>query len=252
MTAARVAYVDIETAPNLSWVWGRWEQNVIDVHTNWYMLSFAVKWQGERKVHVHALPDYETYELDREDDRRLVEELHGVFDSADFLIGHNIDKFDARKAKARFVAYGLPPVSVRTIDTLKMARRHFAFDSNKLDDLGGYLGVGRKLAHTGKHLWFGCMAGDPVAWATMRRYNARDISLLERVYLKLRPWSTTHPNLAHYMRTPEMHTTCPVCQHPHTRSKGWLYTATGKRQRRCCNRCGHCFRHAKHERDAVG
>ncbi len=247
MPAARIAYLDIETAPNLGWVWGKWEQNVIDFSKHWYILSYGVKWQGERSITVRSLPDYPTvYKRDREDDSALVKELHGVFDAADIVIGHNVDKFDARKSQARFVQLGLaPPSPYKTVDTLKIARKHFAFDSNKLDDLGGYLGVGRKLPHTGKHLWFGCMSGDAKAWATMAKYNRQDVALLEQVYLKLRPWSTTHYTRAH------MHDACPVCQHPETRSKGWLYTATGRRQRRVCNGCGHYFRHAKHERDPV-
>ncbi len=252
MKPARVAYVDIETAPNLGWVWGKWEQNVIDFKQHWYMLSFAVKWQGERKTRVHALPDFVgAYARNREDDTALVHQLHRVFDEADVIIGHNIDKFDIRKTNARFVALGLPPPSpYQTVDTLKIARRILDTGcGNALDDLGGYLGVGRKLAHTGKHLWFACMNGDRKAWATMCKYNIRDVELLEKVYLKLRPWSKNHPNLAHYTRA-HLHDACPVCQHEHSTGKGWRYTATGRRQRRVCGKCGHQFS-AKFERDPV-
>src|SRR5271154_1089112 len=180
----KVLLLDIETAPNLSWVWGRWEQNVIDVHTDWYMLSFAWKWQGTDIVRCRALPDYpKIYAKDRENDHDLVLDLWDLLDKADIVIAHNGDAFDLKKSFARFAFHRMkPPSPFKTIDTLKIARKFFKFDSNKLDDLGHTLGCGRKLPHTGKHLWLGCMHGKAGAWALMKRYNQHDIILLERVY----------------------------------------------------------------------
>jgi hypothetical protein len=227
---------DIETAPNLGYVWGMWEQNVIDFSKHWYMLSFAYKWLGEKKIHTHALPDYSThYKRDGECDAKLAADLWKVFDEADVVIAHNGDRFDIRKANARFVTHGLaPPSPYKSVDTLKLARKHFKFDSNKLDDLGGYLGVGRKLPHTGKHLWLNCMRGDEKSWRLMRRYNAHDVALLENIYLKLRPWATIHPNLTHYSRRPG----CPTCQSENTQRRGRVVTRTGYRNRFQCMDCG--------------
>ena len=151
------------------------------------MLSFAYKWQGSDKIHIHALPDYPLFKKDKENDKHLIEDLHDLFDEADVLIAHNGDRFDIRKSNARFITQGLrPPSPYKSIDTLKAARRFFQFDSNKLNDLGQYLGVGRKLPHTGFDLWSRCMRGEKSAWKTMKEYNARDIVLLERVYEKLK------------------------------------------------------------------
>jgi len=201
-------------------------------------LSFAYKWLGEKKIHVHALPDYPAYKRDKECDSDLTAQLWELFDRADIVVAHNGDRFDIRKSNARFLAHGfIPPSPYKSVDTLKLAKKHFRFDSNKLDDLGKYLGVGRKLPHTGPHLWFGCMGGDPKAWALMRRYNAQDVALLERVYLKLRPWATTHPNLSHYSRLD----VCPVCQSNHLKNSGLHYLTSGKKQRRTCLDCGHRF-----------
>src|SRR6266487_2734900 len=234
-TEPKIILFDIETAPRLAWVWGQYEQNVIDVKTEWYMLSFAWKELGTQKVTVHALPDYGAWQTTRENDSDLAVALWKVLDDADVVIAHNGDRFDIRKANARFIAHGMkPPSPYKSIDTLKVARRHFKFDSNKLNDLGKYLGVGRKLPHTGAHLWFGCMNGDPKAWALMRRYNRNDVELLERVYLKLRPWATTHPSLTHYTSK----TACPTCQSPKIINSGYLYLKTGKRQRIKCTDCG--------------
>ncbi len=238
MPEPKVLFVDTENAPNLGYVWGKWEQNVIDFKTNWYFLSFAYKWQGSKAIHCRALPDFPAFKKDKETDEFLVHELWKVLDAADIVIAHNGDRHDLRKANARFAFHGLkPPSPYKSVDSLKLARRFFQFDSNKLDDLGQYLGVGRKLPHTGKHLWFGCMSGDPKAWATMRRYNCQDVALLERVYLKLRPWASNHPNLSYISR---LHA-CPVCQSSNCVNDGWYFTRTGKRQRQKCSDCGHRF-----------
>ena len=202
------------------------------------MLSFAYKWLGEKKIHVHSLNDYTGYKLHRESDKLLVIDLWELLDHADIAVGHNADRFDLRKSNARFIAHGLaPPSPYKSIDTLKIARKHFKFDSNRLDDLGAYLGVGRKLPHTGKHLWLGCMNGDAKAWRTMRRYNAQDVALLERVYLKLRPWSSSHPNLNLYTRA----SACQVCQSPQIIRNGRRVLRSGYRQQFRCQSCGHQF-----------
>jgi hypothetical protein len=95
----------------------------------------------------------------------------------------------------------------KSIDALKIARSRFAFLSNRLNDLGAYLGVGRKLPHTGFHLWRVCMQGHPKARRRMRAYNARDVTLLERV-CELRPRSPFHPNHSALSERPDSYSVC--------------------------------------------
>jgi DNA polymerase elongation subunit (family B) len=240
---AKIALLDIETAPNLGWVWGKWEQNVIDFKEYWYMLSFSTKWLGEKETKTYKLPDFRGYASHKEDDSKLVTKLWGVLDEADIIIAHNGDKFDIKKSNARFISHGLqPPSPYKTIDTLKIARRNFAFTSNKLDDLGHYLGVGRKLPHTGARLWLDCMRGVPEAWTKMAKYNAQDVNLLERVYLKLRPWTSTHPDLSSYSKKNE----CPTCGGTNLQHRGHNVTKTGRRDRFQCMDCGSWSSGLKH------
>jgi uncharacterized protein YprB with RNaseH-like and TPR domain len=195
---AKVLLFDIETAPNLSYTWGKWEQNVIEFKEQGYMLCFAYKWLGEKTVHVKSLPDYDTYKDSPHDDFWLVQDLHALFEEADVIIAHNGDQFDIKKANTRFMVHHLsPPSHYKTIDTLKIARRVGKFESNKLDDLGKDLHIGRKVKHPGFEMWLGCMSGDKSAWEHMTKYNKQDVALLEELYLALRPWVTTHPNLSH-------------------------------------------------------
>ena len=97
-TPAKIVFVDIETAPSLGWTWGpKWETSIIDFKTNWYILSFSYKMAGEKKVHTRCLCDYPGYKKDLENDKELVKDLWCIFDEADIIVGHNLDKFDIKK-----------------------------------------------------------------------------------------------------------------------------------------------------------
>lgn len=234
-TAPRILLVDLETAPNISYVWGHYEQNVIAHVQEGYLLSFAYKWLDEPDVHVKSLPEYKGYKPNTPCDKGLTQDLWKLFDEADIVIGHNGDAFDIKKANTRFIFHGLcPPSDYRTIDTLKLAKKYFKYNSNKLDDLGRFLGVGRKVVHTGFSLWLGCLNGDKESWAKMCQYNKQDVALLERVYMKLRPWHTQrHPNVSTMMGRKG----CPVCGSIQAQKRGYSYTNLMKAQRYQCKDC---------------
>lgn len=233
-TPAKIVFVDTETAPSLGWTWGpKWETSIIDFKTDSYMLSFSYKIAGEKKITTRGLIDYPGYSKDKENDEQLVKDLWAVFDEADIIIGHNVDKFDIKKANSRFLTHGLnPPSPYRTVDTLKISRRSFKFDSNKLDDLGHYLGLGRKLPHTGFHLWQGCMNGDLKSWNLMKRYNSQDVALLEKVYYAVRAWAPVHPNVNKGQLE-----ACPKCGSNKTQRRGFSFTLLRKKQRYQCLSC---------------
>jgi len=232
----KILLFDIETAPNLSYVWGKYEQDVLDVKDHWYMLCFAAKWLDKKKVLTSSLPDFSLYKKDPLNDKEVVKKLWELLDEADIVIAHNGDAFDIRKTNARFIKHGLKaPSSYKTIDTLKVARKYFKFDSNKLDDLGHYLNIGRKINTGGWALWAGCMKGDMKSWKKMLKYNRRDVILLEEVYLKLRPYMTNHPNIN---ITPEIEDACPTCGSRNLIRRGYHIRKTNKARRYQCNDCG--------------
>ncbi len=182
----KVLFFDIEITPNLGFTWGKYEQNVIRFREEWRILSFSYR--------INNGPIFT--EAAKKSDRIAVEKLWVLFDEADIIVGHNSDKFDIKKVHARFAYYGLPPVSpYKTLDTLKIARRYFSFTSNKLDDLGEYMGLGRKLRHDGFDLWLRCMANDSKAWKKMLAYNAQDVRLLCRVFYRLLPFVQNFPKI---------------------------------------------------------
>lgn len=234
-TDPRAILYDIETAPSLGYYFDRFKEgNIVSTVQDWFMLSFAYKVQGEKKIHYKCLADYPGYAKDKTNDKALVTDLHKVLCSADILIGHNIDRFDSRKSKARFLAHGLPPPPpVKTIDTLKLARRVFKMDSNRLAAIGEYLGLGGKAVTTGWKLWEACIAGDQKAWRQMGVYNRRDVDLLEQVYDRLAPWNPTAPYTGC--------TGCPSCYSERVTRQGIKISRAGRRQQMKCGDCGHWF-----------
>lgn len=231
----KIALIDIETAPINGLTWTMFEANVLHVIQPTYMLCFAVKWLGQKKTKTYALCDYPEFAIDKTNDKPLVQDIWNILDQADIVIAHNGDSFDIKKINARMIVHGLkPPSPFKTVDTLKFARRTFKFDSNKLDNIGRYLQVGRKIPHTGMALWLGCMNGDAKSWKVMRRYNAQDVDLLESVYLKLRPWAENHPKLTAY----DGRSGCPKCLSPRMQRRGVRVQKTRKYERFQCQDCG--------------
>ncbi len=243
----KILFYDIETAPNLAYVWGHYQQDVIQHEREWYMLCFAWRWGHQKTVHACALPDFpKAYAKNPEDDFNVVKKLHELFDEADIIVAHNGDSFDYKKANARFVKHGLGPTSpVASIDTLKVARKHFKFTTNHLNSLGKYLDIGVKTDTGGFKTWAGCMRGNPAAWKTMVKYNKQDINLLYDVYMALRPWMSNHPNWNMYTEE----NGCPTCGHKKVHRRGYRRTRTMTYVQFKCQRCGAFSRQRVAEKD---
>jgi hypothetical protein len=238
---ANVLFVDIETSPNLGYVWGQWDQNVIEFEKEWILLSVAWCWLGDRETNVVALPDYPAlYELDPTNDFMLAALLRDLFDHADVVVAHNGVEFDTKKSQARMVYHGIePPSPFKEVDTLKVARSKFKFNSNKLGALCAALGLPHKGDPGGFKTWKGCMVGDPKAWATMKKYNKQDVDILEKLYLRFLPWIKNHPNLAVLGERPKA---CPRCgKVGKMQARGWhVYSVTRRRRFQCQACMGYC------------
>tara|TARA_R110000868_G_scaffold85200_4_gene239756 strand:- start:409 stop:1113 length:705 start_codon:yes stop_codon:yes gene_type:complete len=218
----RVLVFDIETTPLESYTWGIYEQNVVRVKKQWRMLSFSYKWLGEKTVHFVAA---------RHNDRGACQKLRALFNQADVVVAHNGNSFDIKKVQARFLVNGLLPSSpFKSVDTKLVARKHFGFVSNKLDDLGEILGLGRKVKHEGFDLWLLCLAGNAAAWKRMEKYNKQDVLLLEKIYLRMMPYMTAYPKT--YPRA-----ICTHCGSNDVQYRG-KYPSTRDALRFICKNCG--------------
>jgi len=209
----KILLFDIETTPMPVWVWSFGKQYVPPTNLVkdddgnqrvWYVLSWAAKWLYDDNVMSDIVTPEEAV---ARDDSRVLDSIWEMLDQADIVIAHNGDRFDLRKLNARFILNDMPPPSpYKSIDTLKIARREFAFSSNKQDFLTKTFGLAEKLK-TDFQLWLDCMDGDKSALNNMLSYNERDVVGLEQVYLKLRPYIKNHPNLGVLMDD----SVCPTC-----------------------------------------
>lgn len=237
MTKPRILLLDIETAPIEAYVWGLFDQNIglnqVKQHTS--ILSWSAKWLGESKI--YYMDQSNTKDL--KNDKKILQGMWDLLDKADIVIGHNVKRFDTKKLNSRFVINGMqPPSSYRQIDTLTIAKKHFAFDSNKLEHLALILGVkNKKLTQryfAGFELWKEVMKGNKKAWAEMKKYNIQDTIALEDVFNKLIPWDNT---INFSVFNPEEKTIC-TCGSTQLRTKGYAYTNSGRFHRFKCLECG--------------
>jgi hypothetical protein len=80
----KILLYDLETFPNIGYVWGKWEQNVIDYVKEWSIASFSAKWLGGKHI-TKCLADYRGYKPNGNDEA-IVKELWDMCDEADILI----------------------------------------------------------------------------------------------------------------------------------------------------------------------
>lgn len=222
----RILLVDIETFPNLYYAWRLWEGRALDIKKFSSIVCFSAKWLHGKQVTL-ALPDFGGSE------KKLIRALWNLVNNADILVAHNGRAFDFGRMNAQFIKHGLnPPSPTQKIDTKRAAKEAFGFDSNSLDNLCQFLNLGGKLNTGGYELWQKCMENDPKAWAKMKKYNAHDVVLLEKLYLKLRPWMPKHPNVTLYRGQ------CPKCGSARLHSRG-VYRSTTRIYRKFqCAACG--------------
>jgi uncharacterized protein YprB with RNaseH-like and TPR domain len=208
------------------------------VERDTYILMVSYKWAHERTVKTACLPDFPSYKRNKHCDKALCGVLHRLLDQADIVVAHNGDRFDLPKINSRLIINGFsPPSPIKSIDTLKYSRRVFRFDSSKLDNIGRYFSIGRKVPNMGAALWRGCGEGDPKAWRTMRRYGKQDTALLASAYERLKAWAPNHPDLRVYSGK----TGCPTCESSNVQRRGITVKLKSKYQRLQCQDCGSWF-----------
>jgi len=248
----KILLLDIETAPNIAYVWGAWKQNI--GQNQWkekgHIMSFASKWLGDNTI---------TYVENRKsNDKALVKALYKLLDEADIVVAHNGQKFDLPVIIGRGVVHGYtPPSPYFVVDTLLTARKEMRLVSNSLANLCEELGLPLKKDHKkfpGFELWLECLRGNDEAWLEMKEYNIADVISLEALYLRLRPYMRNHPNVFRNDEGEEV--ACPKCGSTNIQWRGYYYSRAGLCYKRfVCKDCGGWGRVRYSERDlnnAVG
>ena len=222
----KILILDIETRPTIAYVWRAWDENTSPdkVIKHGGLLCWAAKWAGQRdKIFMSE------WEHGHE---AMVEGIHALLEEADAVVTFNGDKFDLPILQGEFLLAGLkPPAPTTSIDVIKTIKKLGLF-MNRLAYVGPLLGLGGKLTHEGFKLWSAVNDGDPKAQDKMKRYNIRDIVLLESLYKKVKPYIKNHPHLGSTKHE------CGACGSNHVQSRGFRRTKYFKIQRIQCQNCG--------------
>jgi len=236
-TDAKILLFDAETSPICALVWGLWEQDIyLDaILQDWHLLSWSAKWLFSDKIMSDVLT---SNEAKIHSDKRIVQSMWNLLNEADIVIAHNGNSFDVKKLNTRFLFHKIPPPrAYQSIDTLIVAKYTFKFSSNKLAYINKFLGLPQKM-DTEFDLWKKCYEGDKKSLKLMEEYNRNDVSILEDLYLRLRPYIKGHPNL-NLWSVDDNVSICPNCANPDLKWEGHAYpTYTGKYKSFRCSSCG--------------
>lgn len=248
MSSPKILLYDLETSLEAVTVFSLQHNDYINpdaIIKERSIICVSWKWLGEKKVHsVSVLDDPKRFSQDTSDDKYVVETFRKVMLEADVVIGHNSENFDKKYLDTRILFHGLDPLPpITSIDTYKVAKSNLLFNSNKLDYIGGYLGVGRKKT-TSPGLWMRVFNGDVNAIKEMIVYNKQDVLLLERVYLKLQPFCANHINRQLFGQTG-----CPRCGSAKVQSRGFHRAISRVYRRWQCQACAGWFRSVVNEKD---
>jgi hypothetical protein len=229
MNSPKILLYDLEVSRSIVEGYGnKWDYKVVKMTRPQMLMCFSYKWLGEKKIHHVTMHDFKT-------SKELAQSLADVLDQCDVAIAHNLKRFDDKMSYRYFIKDDVaPPSPYKQIDTLIVARSTFKFESNSLKDLGDYLDLGTKEKITYADLEDDFM-GKPSAKTLrlMKKYNNKDVELLEAIYLKMRPYMKQHPNLALISDKDG----CPKCGSKNRQYRGTAYANTVKYKRVFCNDC---------------
>ena len=177
----RRIFFDLEVSPNIVLAWrvgGDISLSPDDIIQERAIICVCWKWEHEKKVH-HL-------QWKKGNDKALLNKFAKIINTADEVLTQNGDNFDIKWLRTRCIYHGIPvSPKFNSIDTLKLARSGFKFNSNKLDYMGKFLGVGEK-TESGYKLWKEItLNNSKPAMNKMVSYCKNDVLLLERVYVKL-------------------------------------------------------------------
>lgn len=242
--------LDIETSAHIGAMFGLFNQNLglNQLMEPTRMISFAAKWVGNPRVDF-----YSEFHHGRD---KMVRAAFDLVDEADAIIHYNGKGFDMKHLNREFKELDVrirdsesegtklgKPSSYHHIDLLSVVKSNFRLASNKLDYVAGtFLKLGTKIKHPGYDLWAACRAGDPRAWALMRKYNKGDVVLTEAVYWELLEWIDNHPNMQLFGALPG---SCPTCGSVERQKRGTRKTRLSEFQTYQCGACGRRYQDKK-------
>lgn len=233
-TTRRRLYFDIETSPNIGLFWSAGYKQTIDysnIIKERAIICICYKWEDEKEVY--------SLNWDKNQcDKKMLIEFIKIANQANELVGHNGDRFDLPWIRTRCLFHGIDMFpTYQTIDTLKISRNKFRFNSNRLNYIAQYLGIGQKIK-TEFNLWKDIvLRKDKDAMDKMVKYCKKDVQLLEKVhkFLNNHTLAKTHYGVIYG----QDRGTCPECGSDELHIRMRRTTASGlKKIQYQCQTCG--------------
>jgi hypothetical protein len=202
----RRLFFDIETSPCIGFFWKPgYKLNIPyeNIITEAAIICICYKWEGEKKVH------HLTWDKNKSDKQMLIE-FSKIINESDECVGQNSMKFDLPWIRTRCLFHRIPmfPDYIH-VDTLKEFRSKFRFNSNRMNYVGQYLGLGGKI-HTEFDLWRDItLKNDQKAMDKMVSYCKEDVRLLERIYHELKNHIKPKQNYGMLYNSDKI--SCPEC-----------------------------------------
>ena len=198
----------------------------------------AWKWSHEKHTYVIRITDdKKAFKKDFRNDKNIAIKLHGLMTEADVIVAHNGDRFDIKHANSLFIKHGLGPIPKnKSIDTLKVAKKYFAFPGNSLDNIAKRFGSEGK---NQKPDWYKMTDGDSVEIERAAVYCKNDVRILEKIFIEMRPFIQNFPMIKSKHICPETKDplVCSKCNSHWVIRSGKSFQASGIYQRFKCRDC---------------
>jgi hypothetical protein len=184
-------YFDIETSPNLGFFWQSGYR--VSVPYNHIIkersiICICYKFENDKKVS-HLKWDK------NQCDKKIIESFIKIMNTADEIVAQNCDAFDIKWLRTRCLYHKIPMFpNYTTLDTLKKSKSGFKFNSNTLDYISQFLGLGQKNSMNFNDWKEIIINNSEKAMDKMIRYCKKDVILLQKVYKELSPYITNKVN----------------------------------------------------------
>ena len=229
-------FIDIETSPCIGYFWRPGYNLTIpyqNIITESAIICICYKWEGSE--HVHSMT------WNNGDDKEMLRKFIDIATTADEVVAHNSDRFDLPWIRTRCLYHRIKcPNNFVSFDTLKAVKGQFRLNSNRLDYVAKYLGIGQKMETGGFDLWRGVVEGNRKSLRTMVDYCKADVLLLEKVFSEV--YTYAKPRIHAGVHTGGYKHHCPSCGSPDTKRNRKKTTALGTpKVQMICKECGSYF-----------
>lgn len=232
----KILVLDIETLPIEAEVFQTRKVYISpeQITKDWSVLSWSAKWLFGDKVYGQIVKPQDA--VNRRD-ADILPDIWNMMNEAHAVISFNGNYFDLKRLNTRFLLAGmLKPMYSQSIDLYKVATDNFAFTKNSMDFINDALGIGRKVG-TGFKWWHECAAGNQKYLAMMMDYNKHDVQVTEELYMKFRPWISSHLNMNIFSVDKKVDH-CTVCSSANLEWSGSYTTPLGRYKAFRCQDCG--------------